>query len=275
MPELPEVEAWVRELDPLVSASPIERAGPAHIATLKTADPPLKALDGQRLTGARRRGKNLLFPIDGDALVLRLHLMSAGRVRYLVPGAKGPKTPMFRLRFSDGGELVLTEGGKKKRAGVWLVTPEQLEADLGHLGPDALELDRTMLAEILGRERRQLHPLLRDQRAIAGIGRAHANEILLRARLSPFKTSTDLTSAEIEQLTDAIHEDLERALALRERGKGDKDVYVIHNRLAEPCPQCGTPIARVDFEEHTIYYCPSCQTGGRLLKDRRLSRLLR
>jgi formamidopyrimidine-DNA glycosylase len=275
VPELPEVEAWVRELDPLVSASPIERAGPAHIATLKTADPPLKALDGQRLTGARRRGKNLLFPIDGDALVLRLHLMSAGRVRYLVPGAKGPKTPMFRLRFSDGGELVLTEGGKKKRAGVWLVTPEQLEADLGHLGPDALELDRTMLAEILGRERRQLHPLLRDQRAIAGIGRAHANEILLRARLSPFKTSTDLTSAEIEQLTDAIHEDLERALALRERGKGDKDVYVIHNRLAEPCPQCGTPIARVDFEEHTIYYCPSCQTGGRLLKDRRLSRLLR
>ena len=275
MPELPEVEAWVRELDPLVSASPIERAGPAHIATLKTADPPLKALDGQRLTGARRRGKNLLLPIDGDALVLRLHLMSAGRVRYLAPGAKGPKTPMFRLRFSDGGELVLTEGGKKKRAGVWLVTPEQLEADLGHLGPDALELDRTMLAEILGRERRQLHPLLRDQRAIAGIGRAHANEILLRARLSPFKTSTDLTSAEIEQLTDAIHEDLERALALRERGKGDKDVYVIHNRLAEPCPQCGTPIARVDFEEHTIYYCPSCQTGGRLLKDRRLSRLLR
>jgi formamidopyrimidine-DNA glycosylase len=182
---------------------------------------------------------------------------------------------MFRLRFSDGGELVLTEGGKKKRAGVWLVTPEQLEADLGHLGPDALEVDTAMLAEILGRERRQLHPLLRDQRAIAGIGRAHANEILLRARLSPFKASTELTRAEIDQLTGAIHADLERALALRERGKGDKDVYVIHNRLGEPCPQCGTSIARVDFEEHTIYYCPACQTGGRLLKDRRLSRLLR
>ncbi|MEP7225324.1 MAG: zinc finger domain-containing protein, partial [Actinomycetota bacterium] len=149
------------------------------------------------------------------------------------------------------------------------------DADLSHLGPDALDLDAAMLAEILGRERRQLHPLLRDQRAIAGIGRAHANEILLRARLSPFKASTDLTPAEIDQLTDAIHADLERALALRERGKGDKDVYVIHNRLAEPCPQCGTPIARVDFEEHTIYYCPSCQTGGRQLKDRRLSRLLR
>jgi len=275
LPELPEVEAWVRELDPLVSLSPIEKAGPAHIATLKTFDPPLSALEGQRLAGARRRGKNLLFPIQGEKLVVRVHLMSAGRLRYLAPGAKGPKTPMFRLHFSDEGELVLTEAGKKKRAGVWLVTPEQLDADLAHLGPDALDLEAPMLAEILGRERRQLHPLLRDQRAIAGIGRAHANEILLRARLSPFKASTELSSAEVERLGTAIREDLERALELRERGKGDKDVYVIHNRLGEPCPQCSTPIARVDFEEHTIYYCPSCQTGGRLLKDRRLSRLLR
>jgi len=275
MPELPEVEAWVRELDPLVSAMPIEQAGPAHIATLKTADPPLKALDGQRLAGARRRGKNLLFPTEDGELVLRVHLMSAGRLRYLTPGAKGPKTPMFRLRFSRGGELVLTEAGKKKRAGVWLVSPAQLDQDLAHLGPDALDLDAETLAEILGRERRQLHPLLRDQRAIAGIGRAHSNEILLRARMSPFKASTELTTAEIELLADAIRSDLLRALELRERGKGDKDVYVIHNRLGEPCPQCGTPIARVDFEEHTIYYCPACQTGGRTLKDRRLSRLLR
>ena len=207
--------------------------------------------------------------------MLRVHLMSAGRLRFLPAGAKGPKTPMFRVRFSGGDELVLTEAGKKKRAGVWLATPEQIDTDLAHLGPDALDLDATMLAEILARERRQLHPLLRDQRAIAGIGRAHANEILLRARLSPFKASTDLTGEEIEQLATVIHDDLERALELRERGKGDKDVYVIHNRLGEPCPQCGTPIARVDFEEHTIYYCPSCQTGGRLLKDRRLSRLLK
>ena len=275
MPELPEVEAWVRELDPLVSRSLIEKAGPAHIATLKTFDPPIGALEGRRLAGARRRGKNLLFSTEEDDLVLRIHLMSAGRLRHLAPGAKGPKTPMFRLRFADGGQLVLTEAGKKKRAGVWLVTPEQLDTDLSHLGPDALGLDAEALAEILGRERRQLHPLLRDQRAIAGIGRAHANEILLRARLSPFKTSTELSAEETARLASAIREDLERALELRERGKGDADVYVIHNRLGEPCPQCGTPISRVDFEEHTIYYCPSCQTGGRLLKDRRLSRLLR
>jgi formamidopyrimidine-DNA glycosylase len=275
VPELPEVEAWVRELDPLVSRSPIDKAGPTHIATLKTVTPPLSDLDGRRFAGARRRGKNLLFPVEGDDLVLRVHLMSAGRLRYLAPGAKGPKTPMFRLRFAGGGELVLTEAGKKKRAGVWLVTPEQLADDLSHLGPDALELDAGGLASILRRERRQLHPLLRDQRAIAGIGRAHANEILLRARLSPFKASTELSDEEMDRLAETMHDDLTRALALREQGKGDSAVYLVHDRLGQPCPQCGTPIAHVDFEEHTIYYCPSCQTGGRLLKDRRLSRLLR
>ncbi|HXF98849.1 MAG TPA: DNA-formamidopyrimidine glycosylase family protein [Gaiellaceae bacterium] len=275
MPELPEVEAWARALDPLVSAAPVERAGPAHVATLKTVDPPLAALEGRRLSGARRRGKHLLFPTDDGELVLRVHLMSAGRLRFLRAGERGPKQPMFRLRFRGGAELVLTEAGSKKRAGVWLATPEQTEADLAHLGPDALELDAAALAAILRRERRHLHPLLRDQRALGGIGRAHANEILLRARLSPFKTSTELTEAEAARLAAAIREDLERALALRERGKGDHDVYLVHDRLGEPCPQCGTPIARVDYEEHTIYYCPSCQTGGRLLKDRRLSRLLR
>jgi formamidopyrimidine-DNA glycosylase len=275
MPELPEVEAWVRELDPLVSRAPIEKAGPAHIATLKTFEPALSALDGRRLEGSRRRGKNLLFPVEDEDLVLRVHLMSAGRLRHLVPGAKGPKTRMFNLRFADGGELVLTEAGKKKRAGVWLVSQAQLDEDLSHLGPDALELDVAGLGEILQRERRQLHPLLRDQRAIAGIGRAHANEILLRARLSPFKASTELSPGETDRLSAALHDDLTRALELREQGKGDAVVYLVHNRLGEPCPQCGTPIARVDFEEHTIYYCPSCQTGGRLLKDRRLSRLLR
>ena len=275
MPELPEVEAWVRELDPLVAAQAIEQAGPAHIATLKTFDPPLSSLTGRRLEGAERRGKNLLFPVDGSDLVLRIHLMSAGRLRFLSPAAKKPKTPMFRLRFEGGAELVLTEGGKKKRAGVWLVTPEALDADLAHLGPDALELDASSLAEILGRERRQLHPLLRDQRGIAGIGRAHANEILLRAKLSPFKASTELSEDETARLAAAIHDDLERALELRLAGKGDRDVYRVHNRLGEPCPQCGTPIARVDYEEHTVFYCPTCQTGGRVLKDRRLSRLLR
>jgi len=275
MPELPEVEAWVRELDPLVSRAPIAKAGPAHIATLKTFSPPLAELEGRTFAGSRRRGKNLLFPTADGKLVLRVHLMSAGRLRYHPPGGKVPKTAMLRLAFADGSELVLTEGGKKKRAGVWLLTPEGLEAELAHLGPEALGLPRATLEKILDRERRQLHPLLRDQRALAGIGRAHANEILWRAKLSPFALSTQLAPDEVDRLATAIDEDLARALELRERGKGDADVYLVHNRLGEPCAACDTPIKRVDFEEHTIYYCPHCQTGGRLLKDRRLSRLLR
>jgi len=275
MPELPEVEAWVRELDPLVSRAPIELARPGHIATLKSFDPPPGALAGRSLEGSRRRGKNLLFPTEDGELVLRVHLMSAGRLRYLPAGKKGPTKPMFQVRFADGSELLLTEAGKKKRAGVWLLTPAQLDAELAHLGPDALDLDAEALGEILRRERRQLHPLLRDQRALAGIGRAHANEILWEARLSPFRLSTDLADDEVETLATAIHEDLARALELRLAGKGDAQVYRIHGHFGDPCPRCGETLHRVDFEEHTITYCPACQTGGRILKDRRLSRLLR
>ena len=273
MPELPEVEAWVRELDPLVSAAPVQQAGPAHIATLKTFDPPLRALEGRRLAGAQRRGKWLLFPTEDGELQLRIHLMSAGRIRFLSPGAKGPKTPAFRLRF-ENGELVLTEGGPKKRAGVWLETPAQTEAELAHLGPEALGLGVERLREILAGDNRRLHSLLRDQRALTGIGRAHANEILHRARLSPFALSSKLDDEEVERLATAIEEDLSRALELRERGKGDKDVYLVHRRLGEPCPRCGEPLRQVDYEEHTVFYCAPCQTGGRVLKDRRLSRLL-
>jgi formamidopyrimidine-DNA glycosylase len=275
VPELPEVEAWVRELAPLVARAPVDRAGPAHIATLKTFDPPLATLEGRRFAGAERRGKNLLFPTSDGELVLRVHLMSAGRLRYHAPGAKTPKSPMFRLRFADGGELVLTEAGKKKRAGVWLVTPERLDDELAHLGPDALGLGPERLGHILRAERRQLHPLLRDQRALAGIGRAHANEILWLARLSPFRLSAELSDEEVELLAAAVDEDLARALELREAGKGDATVYRVHDRLGEPCSRCGDAIRRVDFEEHTIFYCATCQTGGKVLKDRRLSRLLR
>jgi len=275
MPELPEMEAWRRQLDGPVSAFPIAKAGPAHIATLKTFDPPLVALEGKRLSGAKRRAKRLLFPTDDGELVLMVHLMSAGRLRYVRPGEKTPKTPAFRLRFEDGAELLLTEGGPKKRAGVWVYTPEAAEAELAHVGPEALGLGPERLGQILEAERRQLHPLLRDQRAIAGIGRAWANEILHTARLSPFKLSTDLTGDEVERLSASIDDELARGLELRERGKKDDAVYRVHDRLGEPCHVCGEPLHRVDYEEHTIYYCPTCQTGGKVLKDRRLSRLLR
>jgi formamidopyrimidine-DNA glycosylase len=275
MPELPEVEAWRRALDGPVSAFPIEKAGPAHIATLKTFDPPLSALEGRRLAGAERRAKRLLFPTDDGELVVLVHLMTAGRLRYLRPGEKGPKTPAFRLRFTDGSELVLTEAGSKKRAGIWLLTPDQADAELEHLGPEALGLPTGQLGELLGSNSRRLHSFLRDQRLVAGIGRAWANEILWHAKLSPYALTAELDPDEVARLSASMDEELARGLELREQGKKDADVYRIHNRLGEPCPECGTPIARVDFEEHTIYYCPTCQTGGRVLKDRRMSKLLR
>jgi formamidopyrimidine-DNA glycosylase len=269
------MEAWRRQLDEPVSAFPIDRAGPAHIATLKTFDPPLSALEGRKLAGAERRAKRLLFPTEDGELVLLVHLMTAGRLRYLQYGEKGPKAPAFRLVFQGGAQLVLTEAGSKKRAGVWLLAPEGAEAELAHLGPEANKLDASQLGEILGGESRRLHSLLRDQRAIAGIGRAWANEILHAAQLSPYALTQDVTPEEVERLAGAIHSELARGLALRERGVNDKRTYRVHNKLAEPCYRCGAPIAQVDFDEHTIYYCPDCQTGGRTLKDRRLSRLLR
>ena len=275
MPELPEVEAWRRQLDPLVKRSPIEQAGPAHIATLKTFDPPLAALEGEGLRGVERRAKRFLLPTDDDGLVLLVHLMSAGRLRYVPKGGKGAKAPVFRLRFVDGGELQLTEAGSKKRAGVWLLRPDAARAELAHLGPEADELEVDDVARILRADSRRLHSLLRDQRLIAGIGRAWANEILWSARLSPYALSSQLDDEETERLQRAIRGELRRGLELRLAGTNDEKTYRIHDKLGRPCERCGTPIARVDFEEHTIYYCPTCQTGGRVLKDRRLSRLLK
>jgi formamidopyrimidine-DNA glycosylase len=275
MPEFPEVEALRRELDGPVTAFPVAKAGPAHVATLKTYDPPLSALDGRRFAGAERRAKNLMFPTDDGELVLHVHLMSAGRLRYLRPNEKQPKTSAFRLAFEDGGTLLLTEAGAKKRAKVGLYTPDAMTEELAHLGPEAYQLPRGELAVVLASDSRRLHAFLRDQRLIAGIGRAWANEILNVAELSPYALTTELTDGEVTRLSAAIDSELARGLELRERGASDKKAYRVHNRLGEPCPRCGTPIARVDFEEHTIFYCPSCQTEGRILKDRRLSRLLR
>jgi len=274
LPELPEVEAWRQQLDPLVERSPVEQAGPAHIATLKTFDPPLRALEGRTLR-VERRAKRFLLPTEDGELVLMVHLMSAGRLKYIPQGGKGAKSPMFRLRFADGGELQLTEAGSKKRAGVWLLSPDAARDELAHLGPEADQLSTEDVARILASDSRRLHSLLRDQRLIAGIGRAWANEILWAAKLSPYALSTQVDEAETEQLSQAIRSELARGLELRLAGAKDADVYRIHNALGQPCPRCGTPLARVDFEEHTIFYCPTCQTGGRTLKDRRMSRLLR
>lgn len=275
MPELPEMEAWRRQLSDPVSAFPIAKAGPAHIATLKTFDPPLAALEGRQFRGTERRGKRLLLPTADGELVLLIHLMTAGRLKFLAASETGPKTPAFKLEFVGGSKLVLTENAKKKRAGVWLLTPEGAASELDHLGPEALGLDAEALGEIVRRESRRLHAFVRDQRAIAGIGRAWANEILHTAKLSPYALTTDLSDDDVAHLATAMNDELARGLELRERGADDAKTYRVHRRLGEPCHVCGMPLAQVDFEEHTIFYCPDCQTGGRVLKDRRLSRLLR
>jgi formamidopyrimidine-DNA glycosylase len=275
MPELPEMEAWRRQLNDPVSAFPIAKAGPAHIATLKTFDPPLDQLVGRQFSGALRRGKRLLFPTDDGELVLLIHLMTSGRLKTLKAGEAAPKQPAFALEFAGGSKLILTENARRKQAGVWLYTPEQAAAELEHLGPEALGLTVEQVADVVRSDSRRLHALLRDQRLIAGIGRSWSNEILHEAKLSPYALSKELTDEEIERLARAINSELERGLELRERGASDAKAYRIHRKLGEACDVCGTPIAQVDFESHTIFYCPACQTGGRTLKDRRMSRLLR
>jgi formamidopyrimidine-DNA glycosylase len=201
--------------------------------------------------------------------------MSAGRLKYVPPNGKGAKTPMFRLRFVDGGELQLTEAGSKKRAGVWLLRADAVAAELAYLGPEADTLSTEDVARIVASDSRRLHSLLRDQRLIAGIGRAWANEILWSAKLSPYQLSTQLDDDEVSRLANAIGEEMARGLELRTADANDATTYRVHRKLGEPCPRCGTPLAQVDFEEHTIYYCPTCQTEGRVLKDRRMSRLLK
>ena len=275
MPELPEMEAWRRQLNDPVSAFPIAKAGPAHIATLKTFDPPLDELVGRQFRGVERRGKRLLFPTTDGGLVLLIHLMTSGRLKFLPAGERAPKQPAFALEFAGGSKLVLTENARRKQAGVWLYTSEQAAQELEHLGPDALGLTADELRGIVRADSRRLHALLRDQRLIAGIGRSWSNEILHAAKLSPYALSTELTDEEVDRLAAALNDELSRGLELRERDASDAKTYRIHHKLGEPCDLCGTPIAQVDFESHTIYYCPTCQTGGRVLKDRRLSRLLK
>ena len=270
MPELPEVEAWVRELDPLVSRSPIEKAGPAHVATLKTFVPPLSELDGRRFEGARRRGQEPSLPGRGRAISsLRVHLMSAGTLRYLEPGEKRPKTPdVPRSASRTATSSSSPRRGKKKRAGVWLVTQDAARATISrHLGPDALALDAAALGEILHARAPTASPApprpARDRRHRT---RARERDPPARAALPVQGVDGALATRRSSGSQPRCTTISTRALELREQGKGDSGVYRVHNRLGEPCPQCGTPIARVDFEEHTIYYCPSCQTGGRLLE---------
>jgi formamidopyrimidine-DNA glycosylase len=278
MPELPELEAFVRAQRQPLTDAPIAAIPVAHFATVKTIDPPLNSLIGQRFSDVSRRAKRLLFRAE-DGNTLMVHLMSAGK---LVIAQKHTKSARLVIAFDTGTELIMTETGSKRRAGAWLLRPEALEAELAHIGPEPLDPSFTVaeLRRIAVEHPHLLHGFLRDQRAIAGIGRAFANEILHAAMLSPNARSATLTDEEIERLHTAIVTVLEgaveRLIPLSQKGlttKSDRG-YTVHDRPGIPCPRCGDAIRTVSFDEYTVYYCPTCQTDGRVLADRRMSRLL-
>jgi len=284
MPELPEVEITARVLDAALQGARIAYARAPGINALKTFDPPLSALDGERITAVGRRGKHLTVTSTGE-LVLLIHLMSAGRLQ-LYDKAAGPRDRSSRLLvgLDDGRELRLREFGSKQAAWVKLLRTNELDGDdaLATLGPEAWPDPGpgTRLKELLDAPR-PLHALLRDQHVIAGIGRSWVDEILHAAKLSPFKRGSELSDEEADRLREAIVSELGRALAHYEEHLTlpipDKLPMPlrVHRRNGEPCPRCGDQLEAVFYEDYVMCYCPTCQTDGKLLKDRRLSRLLK
>ncbi len=283
MPELPEVEIATRRLDAALEGARVESAMAPGMVTMKTFDPPLDALAGRAVERVRRIGKMPVVEFEGG-LALLVHLMSAGRLQ-LFPDRASLRDKRSRLliRIDDGRELRLREFGTQQRAWAKLLTDGDLEADesVATLGPEAWPvppLDE--LARILD-QARHLHPLLRDQRAIAGIGRSWVDEILWQAGLSPFRQGNDLGPEDVERLHGAIDEVLGGALEHYEKVVGESlpdkapMPLQVHRRAGEPCPRCGTKIEAVHFKDYVMCYCPTEQTGGRVLKDRRLSRLLK
>jgi formamidopyrimidine-DNA glycosylase len=281
MPELPEVEITVRLLDGALAGAQIESVLAPGINALKTFEPPLTALQGQRLAKVRRRGKHVIVESNGG-LALLIHLMSAGRLQ-LYDKRVGPRdrTSRLLLRLEGQRELRLREFGSKQAAWVKLLGVDELEQDeaLATLGPEAWP-EPPDLKQLLDAPR-PLHTLLRDQRTIAGIGRSWVDEILWQAKLSPYKRGADLDDAEAKRLGLAVRKILggaidhyEQVLSLPVPDKLPLPLR-IHRHQTEPCPRCGTILEAVHFEDYVIAYCPTCQTEGRVLKDRRLSRLLK
>jgi formamidopyrimidine-DNA glycosylase len=281
MPELPEVEITVRRLDAALKGAEVESALAPGMNVMKTFEPPLEDLVGRPVTQIRRLGKMPVVEL-GD-LALLIHLMSAGRLRLFDKRASlKDRASRVLIRLENGRELRLREFGTKQRAWAKLLSTDAVEEDeaVATLGPEAWPAPplETFAAAI--DQPRHLHPLLRHQRDIAGIGRSWVDEILWEARLSPFKQGSELSEEEVERLHAALHV-LGDAIDYYEETIGpelpDKlpMPLKVHKREGEPCPRCGTTIEAVFFAEHQTNYCPKEQTGGRVLKDRRLSRLLK
>jgi formamidopyrimidine-DNA glycosylase len=289
VPELPEVEITARRLDAALRGATIESALAPGINALKTFDPPLHAVEGAAIAGVRRRGKHLVIDVAGD-LAMLVHLMSAGRLQLFDKRASlRDRTSRLLLRIAPadgeeaGRELRLREFGTKQAAWVKVLAADRLEEDeaLATLGPEAWP-DPPALRELLAASgARPLHAVLRDQRVISGIGRSWVDEILWTAELSPFKRADDLDDDDAAALREACVERLDGAIEHYERVVQlpipDKlpMPLEIHRRQGEPCPRCGTTIEAVHYEDYVMCYCPHDQTGGRVLKDRRLSRLLK
>jgi formamidopyrimidine-DNA glycosylase len=282
MPELPEVEITARRLGAQLAGATVESALAPGMVTMKTFDPPLDALAGERLAGVRRVGKMLV--VEAGELALLVHLMSAGRLQlYDKHASLRDRSSRLLVRVDDGRELRLREFGTQQRAWAKLLPAADLMKDesVATLGPDAYPpppLDE--FARLLD-EPRHLHPLLRDQRVIAGIGRSWVDELLWTARLSPFQRASDLEPEAVALLHEACRTVLGSALEHYERVIGDKVPdklpmpLAVHRRQGEPCPRCGTKLEAIHFKDYVMSYCPKEQTGGRVLKDRRLSRLLK
>ncbi|MFJ7909505.1 Fpg/Nei family DNA glycosylase [Kitasatospora sp. NPDC096204] len=289
MPELPEVEALSAFLSERLTGRVIARVQPVAISALKTYDPPVTALEGRTVGGVSRRGKFLDIEVEGLHLVV--HLARAGWLRWkdrlpAEPPRPGPRNPLalrVRLAGEAGDGFELTEAGTKKGLAVYVVRDPAEVPGVAGLGPDPLDpgFGLADFAGLLRGERRRLKGVLRDQRVLAGVGNAYSDEVLRAARMSPYKLAGSLTEDEVARLYEALGGTLREAVE-RSRGlaagelKAEKKLGLrVHGRTGLPCPVCGDTIREVSFADSSLQYCPTCQTGGKPLADRRLSRLLK
>ena len=282
VPELPEVEIVTRRLGRALGGAEVESAVAPGMVTMKTFAPPLEAITARRVTGVRRRGKMPVIEL-GD-LSLLIHMMSAGRLRLFDERASlRDRTSRLLVRLTDGRELRLREFGTQQRAWAKLLPTGEVDHDemVATLGPEAWPAPPPEVFAALIDQPRHLHPLLRDQRVISGVGRSWVDEILWTAELSPFRMGADLDEAEVGRLRLTCEEVLGAALDHYEEVIGDQlpdkapMPLKVHAKQGQPCPRCSTTLEAVFFKDYVMTYCPAEQTGGRVLKDRRLSRLLK
>jgi formamidopyrimidine-DNA glycosylase len=277
VPELPEVQALAERLDAAVAGAPFAGATVLQFSSLKTVSPRPESLVGARLEGVGRRGKYLVFEFAGPRLLV--HLSQGGRIDVEDPPKKTrPRGAVVRLAFDGRPTILVKEFGRERKAG-WWVLAEGDDGPLAKLGPepDSPEFERFVLEDNYAR---RVHTILRDQRTVSGIGRGYSDDVLHRAKLSPFATLAALSKEERRGLLDAVHEVLADALQVERRRAGGLptkigDHFTVHGKYGTPCPRCGGDLRRISYESHEVTYCPNCQTGGKVLADRRLSRLIR